>query len=200
MIYIVGLGPGSREYILPKAVEILKNSEKIIGFDRAVQSISFLNKESIVVSSLKELLENVNQSKDLDVSIIASGDPTFYGITNYLKSKIDEEIEIIPGISSFQYLTSKTQVMWSRAYLGSLHGRDEEFLENVIKNDCSIWLTDKINNPSRLCEILYENNINARVIIGENLSYEDERISIGTPKELMNKNYELLSVVVIEKI
>lgn len=200
MIYIVGLGPGSREYILPKALEILKSSDKIIGFDRAVQSISFLNKESIVVSSLKELLENVNQSKDLDVSIIASGDPTFYGITNYLKSKIDEEIEIIPGISSFQYLTSKTQVMWSRAYLGSLHGRDEEFLENVIKNDCSIWLTDKINNPSRLCEILYENNINARVIIGENLSYEDERISIGTPKELMNKNYELLSVVVIEKI
>lgn len=200
MIYIVGLGPGSREYILPKAVEILKNSEKIIGFDRAVQSISFLNKESIVVSSLKELLENVNQSKDLDVSIIASGDPTFYGITNYLKSKIDEEIEIIPGISSFQYLTSKTQVMWSRAYLGSLHGRDEEFLENVIKNDCSIWLTDKINNPSRLCEILYENNINARVIIGENLSYEDERISIGTPKELIKDKYELLSVVIIEKI
>lgn len=200
MIYIVGLGPGNREYILPKALKILKNSDKIIGFDRAVQSIKFLGKESITVSSLKELLDNVNENKDLDVSIIASGDPTFYGITNYLKSKIDENIEIIPGISSFQYLTSKIQVMWSKAYLGSLHGRYEEFLENVKGNDCSVWLTDKVNNPSRLCEILYENSIDARVIIGENLSYDDEKISIGTPKELMNNIYELLSVVIIERI
>ena len=200
MIYIVGLGPGNREYILPKALEILKDSDKIIGFDRAVNSIKFLEKESITVSSLKELLDNVNENKDLDIAIIASGDPTFYGITNYLKSKIEEKIEIIPGISSFQYLTSKVQVMWSKAHLGSLHGRYEEFLENVKKHDCSVWLTDKVNNPSSLCKILYKNNIDARVIVGENLSYDDEKISIGTPKELMNNRYELLSVVIIEKI
>lgn len=200
MIYIVGLGPGNREYILPKALEILKDSDKIIGFDRAVNSIKFLEKESITVSSLKELLDNIDRNKDLDIAIIASGDPTFYGITNYLKSKIEEKIEIIPGISSFQYLTSKVQVMWSKAYLGSLHGRDEEFLENVKEHDCSIWLTDKVNNPSRLCEVLYKNNIDARVIVGENLSYDDEKISIGKPKELMNNRYELLSVVIIEKI
>ena len=200
MIYIVGLGPGNREYILPKALEILKDSDKIIGFDRAVNSIKFLEKESITVSSLKELLDNVNENKDLDIAIIASGDPTFYGITNYLKSKIEEKIEIIPGISSFQYLTSKVQVMWSKAHLGSLHGRYEKFLENVKEHDCSVWLTDKVNNPSSLCRILYENNIDARVIVGENLSYDDEKISIGTPKELMNNRYELLSVVIIEKI
>lgn len=200
MIYIVGLGPGNREYILPKALEILKDSDKIIGFDRAVNSIKFLEKESITVSSLKELLDNVNENKDLDIAIIASGDPTFYGITNYLKSKIEEKIEIIPGVSSFQYLTSKVQVMWSKAHLGSLHGRCEEFLENVKEHDCSIWLTDKVNNPSSLCKILYKNNIDARVIVGENLSYDDEKISIGTPKELMNNRYELLSVVIIEKI
>lgn len=199
MIYIVGLGPGSEEYILPKALDTLKNSDKIIGFDRAVQSIGFLNKECIIVSSLKELLDNVEQNIHLNISIIASGDPTFYGITNYLKKKIDRNIEIIPGISSFQYLTSKAQVMWSKAYLGSLHGREEEFLIKVKENECSIWLTDRVNNPSKLCKILYENDIDAKVIIGENLSYNDEKVSIGTPKDLMNGEYELLSVVIIEK-
>ncbi len=199
MIYIVGLGPGNREYILPKALDTLKNSDKIIGFDRAVQSIDFLGKECIVVSSLKELLDNVEENINLNISIIASGDPTFYGITNYLKKKIDRNIEIIPGISSFQYLTSKAQVMWSKAYLGSLHGREEEFLIKVKENDCSIWLTDRVNNPSKLCKILYENDIDAKVIIGENLSYNDEKISIGTPKDLMNGEHELLSVVIIEK-
>lgn len=199
MIYIVGLGPGSKEYILLKALETLKKSDKIIGFDRAVQSIAFLGKECIVVSSLKELLDNVEENINLNISIIASGDPTFYGITNYLKKKIDRKIEIIPGISSFQYLTSKTQIMWSKAYLGSLHGREEEFLIKVKENDCSIWLTDRVNNPSKLCRVLYENNIDAKVVIGENLSYNDEKISIGAPKDLMNSEYELLSVVIIEK-
>lgn len=199
MIYIVGLGPGKREYILPKALETLENSDKIIGFDRAVQSINFLNKEVIVVKSLKELLEVVEQNKNLNLSIIASGDPTFYGITNYLKKKVNDDIEIIPGISSFQYLTSKAQIMWSTAYLGSLHGREEEFLIKVKENDCSIWLTDRINNPSKLCEILYENNIVSKVTIGENLSYDDEKISIGAPEDLKDGKYELLSVVIIEK-
>lgn len=200
MIYIVGLGPGKREYILPKALETLKNSDKIIGFERAMQSIDFLNKESIIVKSLKELLEAVEQNKNLSLSIIASGDPTFYGITNYLKKKLDDDIEIIPGISSFQYLTSKVGVMWSTAYLGSLHGREEEFLIKVKENDCSIWLTDRINNPSKLCEILYENNIVSKVIIGENLSYDDEKISIGIPEKLKDEKYELLSVIIIEKV
>lgn len=31
MIYIVGLGPGHRDYIMPKALEILKKSNIIIA-------------------------------------------------------------------------------------------------------------------------------------------------------------------------
>ncbi len=200
MIYIVGIGPGNYEYILPKAKEILNKSHKIIGFDRAISSIDFIKKEKIVVKSLKEILNKIEENKNLNISVIASGDPTFYGITNYLNNKIKNPIEIIPGISSFQYLTSKVGVMWSNAYLGSLHGREEEFLIKVKENNISIWLTDKINNPSRLCEILCENNIKAKVTIGENLSYDDEKINIGDPKVLRLENYDSLSVVIIEKL
>ena len=32
MVYIVGIGPGSKDYILPKAIEILKKSNEWFEF------------------------------------------------------------------------------------------------------------------------------------------------------------------------
>lgn len=215
MIYIVGLGPGHRDYILPKALKVMEESDIIIGFKRALDSLDFVHNKKVYMKTLSDLdkyilkniykdnssseNENTEVKKEFNISIVASGDPTFYGITNYIKSKAELEFEIIPGISSFQYLTSKVKLPWNNAYLGSLHGRNEEFLEAVNKNEISIWLTDKENNPAVLCDILIKAKVNCKVIIGENLSYEDEIISAGTPEECSNREYSTLSIFIIDK-
>ena len=155
--------------------------------------------------SEKEMLHKLNtlisdlENKDKNISIVASGDPTFYGITNYIKSKSVLEIEVIPGLSSFQYLTCKLKMTWNNAHLGSLHGRSEEFLEQINNSKLSIWLTDKEKNPSALCKILHEAKIKCKVVIGENLSYKDEIISEGIPKDFINKSYSSLSVFMVYK-
>ncbi|WP_024614919.1 precorrin-6y C5,15-methyltransferase (decarboxylating) subunit CbiE [Clostridium sp. Ade.TY] len=200
MVYIVGIGPGSKDYILKKAIDTLEASDIIIGFSRALKSVEFLEKDFICVSSIKEIISKIDQNKNKKISVIASGDPLFYGITDYIKKNIEENIEIIPGISSFQYFASKVSIMWSKAYLGSLHGRNDEFLKKVLENKISIWLTDNVNTPKKLCNILSENNICAKVYIGENLSYEDEKITIGKPNELKNRDYDRLSVLIVEII
>lgn len=201
MIYIVGLGPGHKDYIMPKALEIMKKSNIIIGFKRAIESLDFIYNKKVYINKLSDIDKFIcdKENKENDISIVASGDPTFYGITNYIKSKSDLEIEVIPGISSFQYLTCKLKLPWNNAYLGSLHGRYEEFLDKINNNELSIWLTDKKNNPSVLCKILHESEIKCKVIIGENLSYEDEIISEGSPKEFLNENYSPLSIFIVHK-
>ncbi|NRW85928.1 cobalt-precorrin-7 (C5)-methyltransferase [Clostridium beijerinckii] len=190
MIYIVGLGPGHRDYIMPKALEILKKSNIIIGFKRALDSLEFIDNKKIYINKLIDINEYIcdEKNRSMIISIVASGDPTFYGITNYIKSKATLEFQVIPGISSFQYLTCKLNMSWNNAYLGSLHGRKEDFLTVVNNHDLSIWLTDKENNPAILCEILHKEKVRCKVVIGENLSYEDEIITNGTPEEFMNKN------------
>ncbi|GKU26302.1 precorrin-6y C5,15-methyltransferase (decarboxylating) subunit CbiE [Clostridium folliculivorans] len=198
MLYIVGIGPGSKEYILPKATEILEASELILGFSRAIESINYIKTKIVTVSSLQEIISITNLNKHKKIAVIASGDPGFYGISNYIKSKYDGDIQVIPGISSFQYLMAKLNKSWQNSHLGSLHGREESFLEEVKKNKLSIWLTDKSNSPDSLCRRLYKENIAAMVYVGENLSYEDEVISSGNPEELMNRAFDELSVVVIE--
>lgn len=204
MIYIVGLGPGHKDYIMPKALEIMDKSDIIIGFKRAIESLDFVDNYKLYINKLSEIdkficsKENNCLSKEKNISIVASGDPTFYGITNYIKNKSVLDVKVIPGISSFQYLTCKLNMPWNNAYLGSLHGRNEDFLKIINKNKLSIWLTDKENNPSTLCEILHEAKIQCKVIIGENLSYEDEIISEGNPTEFVNKNFSQLSIFIVD--
>ncbi len=213
MIYIVGLGPGHKDYIMPKALETMKKSDIIIGFKRALDSLDFIDNKKIYINKLSDIYKFIaveeNKNKDVlineekinnNISIVASGDPTFYGITNYIKSKTALEIEVIPGLSSFQYLTCRLKMPWNNAYLGSLHGRSEEFLEQISNNQLSIWLTDKENNASALCKILHEAKIKCKVIIGENLSYEDEIISEGIPTEFINKNCSSLSIFIVYKV
>ena len=203
MIYIVGLGPGHKDYIMPKALEIMKKSEIIVGFKRAIDSLDFIQGKKIYMkklSDIDEFISDIGNKDSINISIVASGDPTFYGITNYIKNKAQCEFEIVPGISSFQYLTSKVKLPWNNAHLGSLHGRSDDFLRIVNKNTLTIWLTDKENNPATLCRVLEEAKVKCKVIIGENLSYEDEVITIGSPSEFLNKEFSILSILIVDRI
>ncbi|MCB2292987.1 precorrin-6y C5,15-methyltransferase (decarboxylating) subunit CbiE [Clostridium algoriphilum] len=200
MVYIVGIGPGNPQYIIPLAIERIEKVDVIVGFQRAVRSIPKTNVPKIIVTTLKEVMDYITANIDKDVAIIASGDPCFYGITNYIKSNFNGDIEIIPGISSFQYLMCKLQKPWQNAYLGSMHGRQEEFIEIVREHEISVWLTDKSNSPQTLCRKLYDNNIKATIYVGEELSYADERIIKATVEEIKDKVFDDLSVVVIENI
>lgn len=200
MLFIVGLGPGSKDYILPKATMVLKNSDIILGFERALLSIAFVYNNKQMVRSLKEIIYYAEENMDKTVSIVASGDPCFYGITDYVNKNYKGNIEVVPGISSFQYFCAKLNKSWQGSFLGSLHGREEDLLERVNENSISIWLTDKNNTPGFICCCLKNFKIKAVVYIGENLSYEDEKITFGEPEEFINTNFSELCVVIIERI
>ena len=199
MLYIVGLGPGSEEYLTYKAVKVLESSQLIIGFKRAIQDLHFINTQKISVKGLQEIIEIINLKKDhRDISVIASGDPCFYGIVNFIKSNYKGDFTVIPGISSFQYMMAKLNKPWQKNYLGSLHGREEELVKLVRENKSSIWLTDKENSAKAICRRLCESNLSPMVYVGENLSYQDEKITVGTASELKDIDFCELSVVVIE--
>lgn len=200
MIYIVGLGPGHRDYMTKKALDTLEKSDIIIGFNRAINSLDLIEKRKIKIKKISEILNIINDFKNQEtISIIASGDPCFFGIAEYISKNIDEKIEVIAGISSFQYLMTKINKSWSRAYTGSLHGRKEEFIKKVKENIISIWLCDSKNSPQKLCEDLLKEKIDCNVIIGENLSYENEVILEGKAHEFIDKSFSDLSVIIVER-
>lgn len=195
MIRIVGIGPGNVKYMTFEAVNIIKNSKCIVAFERAASDAAKLNDKIIEVNRLCEVEETIEKNKDVD--ILASGDPCFFGITDYLtRNKICID-EIVPGLSSFQYMMCKLKKSWQGAELISLHGRNADIQNMVLNKNVYVFLTDKTNTPSYISKKLYGIGVKGKIYAGFNLSYEDEIIiekNIGDDIFNVSK----LSVVVIE--
>lgn len=194
MIKVIGMGPGNLKYLTMEAICAIKSADKVIAFGRIANTAKILVNGVIQVNRVDEIIENLD--KKGNTAILASGDPCFFGIIDYLKKKDIEVGEVIPGISSFQYMMTKLKKSWQDALLISLHGRDEK-LEGVIKCRLSVILTDSKNTPNFISKKLNELGVIGKMYTGYNLSYDEEVIlvnDIGDEIELAGN----ISVVVIE--
>lgn len=194
MLTIAGVGPGNPKYLTLDVAEKIKNSDNIIAFGRVGKSAESLGKDYLHVKRVDEIINNLNEEED--TLLLASGDPNFYGIVEYLKRKEINIKEVLPGISSFQYMMAKLKKPWQDARFISLHGRDFD-LGEVLNCKLVIALIDKDNNPSSISKKLFNLGCYGVIYVGFNLSYDDEKIikaNIGDEIE----NYSSLGVVVIE--
>lgn len=194
MLVVAGVGPGNREYLTGLVEKKIRKTEYILAFGRVGESLKDIRSDIITVTRVDELLEFIRE--DRDILLLASGDPNFYGIVNFLKNKGIAIKEVLPGISSFQYMMAKLQKSWQDAKFLSLHGRRED-LSKVKAYKRSIILIDKDNMPSSISRRLYELGINGTIYVGFNLSYDNEKIirkKIGDKIEDVSS----LGVVVIE--
>ncbi|MCB2300327.1 precorrin-6y C5,15-methyltransferase (decarboxylating) subunit CbiE [Clostridium tagluense] len=194
MIKVVGMGPGNINYLTMEAINAIKSADRVIAFGRIASTAKILVNDVIEVNRVDSIIENLDAN--LNTAILASGDPCFFGIIDYLIKKGIVVGEVIPGISSFQYMMSKLKKSWQDALLISLHGR-EESLSKVIKSRLSVILTDSKNNPNFISKRLYELGVVGKIYTGYNLSYDEEVIlinDIGGEIEIAGN----ISVVVIE--
>ncbi|MBN2041892.1 MAG: precorrin-3B C(17)-methyltransferase [Spirochaetes bacterium] len=111
-IFIVGIGPGSREHMSLKAVEVIEQCDIVIGYKTYIDILkkSFTLKNVLSTGMRKETdrcgkaLEIAEQG--LVVALVSSGDSGIYGMAGLMleiidKNNSDIEAEIIPGITSF---------------------------------------------------------------------------------------------------
>lgn len=194
MIRVVGMGPGSLKYLTVEAYETIKSSKLLVSFGRLSKTVEEIGVKVNCIKSVEEVLAIIKQNPDVD--ILASGDPCFFGIVKYLKENNVNVDEIIPGLSSFQYMMAKLKKSWNDAQFISLHGREEGFLK-VMSKGTFIILTDKNNPPYAVSKRLYSLGINGRIYAGFNLSYPEEKIIVKNIGEEI-EDISNLSVLVIE--
>ncbi len=204
-IKVAGLGPGNPEYILPAVRKVLSDSEIVIGGRRNIESIKELLEEKeikYIDSRLAELSEYIKQNRMKKITVIVSGDPGFYSMLNYLENVFGrEELEVIPGISSMQYMFSRLGMYWYDAFISSLHGKEFDFTEKINDYNKIGLLTDNKFTPQKIAEELFKNKLNnVKIFVGENLSYENEKIWEFFPENLYNFDYKFgINVVVLVK-
>ena len=201
MINVIGLGPGNTDYITKLGEKLIQNSDVVIGGKRNLESIIDFEGEKIEISSnLKEIVEYINNNKHKKISVIASGDPLIYGIGRYLSKNIDkEDLNIVSGISSLQYIFSKVHIDMNDLYITSSHGKTPDF-DYVLSHKKVCMVTDKIIGPKEICKQILDRNLEKTIVVGENLSYDNERITIGSPEDILKlEDFDMCVVVILDK-
>ena len=206
-INVVGLGPGNIKYLSTAGIDCIKEAEILIGSTRQLSDLKTViseKQEIYTLGKLNELIAYLKENIERKITIIVSGDTGYYSLVPYLSKNLSKDIlNIIPNISSYQYLFSKIGENWQNFRLASVHGREFDYVKNIDDKDIAglVLLTDDIQNPYEVSKNLYNNGIrNLTVIVGENLSYDNEKITILEIEdyEKLNRKFDM-NVLVLKK-
>jgi cobalt-precorrin-7 (C5)-methyltransferase len=198
MINIIGLGPGNLDYITKLGEKIIYESDILIGGKRNLVSIQeFKGKKVDLSTNLEEVIDYIKLNKDKKISIIASGDPLIYGIGKYISENLEKkDINIINGISSIQYIFSKINIDMNDLYITSSHGKIPDF-DYILSHSKVAMVTDNKIGPREIAREIINRNLKKTMVIGEDLSYIDEKITVASPTEVLKIDNFNMNVVVI---
>ena len=202
-INVVGLGPGNPDYITKKGIEHISNCDIAIGGKRQLEEVSFLLSsgcEKYILNKLSDVIDFIKENRDKQMCVIVSGDTGFYSLLPFLRRHFEKsELDVVPGISSYQYLFSRLGEAWHEYELLSVHGRDMDYIKVLERSKGVILLTDDKNTPYTIAKNVFDNGLrNMEIIIGERLSYSDEKITITDIENFdkLNKDYKMnISVI-----
>jgi len=109
MLYVVGIGAGSREGMTIAAQDAIGRSELIVGYTKYVELLrEFYPDKEYASTGMKQERERVEaalkEAENRTVSLICSGDPQLYGMAGLAYELSvnypDAEIEVIPGVTA----------------------------------------------------------------------------------------------------
>lgn len=200
-IAVVGIGPGSKDLMTKEVSDALYNAECLIGAGRMLEAVKRQGQVCFPAISPTEIHAIIGAHPEYSqFAVVMSGDSGFFSGTKKLLPLLQEEnVRVMPGISSLVYLCSRTGRSYEETVTVSLHGREHDIVRDVKKHPSVFALVGGASGVKDLCAALCRGGLgNVIVTVGERLSYPEEKISSGTAEEFREKDFEPLSAVLIE--
>ena len=142
-------------------------------------------------SGAKKLLDVLNGRKP--EGVLADG---FEGQEDSEKENGCVSIEIICGISSVVYFMSQIGLSWDAAKITSAHGKNCNLVSMIKQNQKVFSILGTEDGVARLASRLVAYGMgDVTLYVGENLSYENEKIFHASAAELTEYRGDALSVV-----
>ena len=220
-VFAVGVGPGSPKYVTKIVKEIVQNCDIVIGYKYTLKTIE----QFIEGKEIYEITMN-DQEKSYQKILPELGDKTlvipFTGDVNFSESEVVDrlieifgQVEIVPGISSIQVAASRAKVPLDKSKVITMHVttpiEDKKLeLQKALIDGFSVVLVprpwpkqpDKHFMPSEIAIYLRENGfdtVKMKVHVFEAITTENETNFEGTVKELEEKEFSDLSVMVFNQ-
>lgn len=221
-ITLLGIGMGSREMLTVQGKNSLDQADLLIGARRMVDSVRRPDQDVFIEYRSQEIKDYIDSHPEYDnIVIVLSGDVGFYSgakklldvlqqnklSQNFLSSETAEqssfvqntvkpEIQVQCGISSVVYFMSKIGLSWDDAKIVSTHGRGCNLI-SYIRNEKKVFaILGTSDGVAVLARKLVDYGMNDVLLyVGENLSYDNEKIFVKTAGELTEYTGDPLSVI-----
>jgi cobalt-precorrin-7 (C5)-methyltransferase len=212
-VSIVGVGPGSPDYVTPIARRRVQSAQIVIGAGRALDLFRGEMKGEILKLTAKNMNEVLHYAvesvrKGKKVALLSTGDPGFSGLLKtFLKatSGREVEIEVVPGISSIQACAARLLMSWDEARLFTFHDgaspQKKRELADTVKKGTEVLLfpNPKTFGPSNIARFLINEGVarETPAVVCENLTLDNEHAVSTVLNDILGKSYESLCVMVI---
>lgn len=213
-VYIVGVGPGSKEYLTERAKKVIKMADLIVGWALDLLPVKELIKEKEVHLQdannygkvIQRVAKKVKRTGE-NIAVLRIGDPCISsGLNGLLRTFEDFDIEIVPGVSSIQLAAAIARVNIDESSVVSFHDygdcaeKKKFMLESFMLGKHIIMLPgpDLSNNQAAIYFIVNGVSEDTPVVLCENLTLEDERIFEGKLKDIKDRDSSWLSVMVVK--
>ncbi len=205
MITLVGMGAGTPETLTQQGLEALKKAELILGAKRLLEALpEGCTSNRRALYQPEEILSVLAESPETEVVLVYSGDTGFYSGASKLLPMLRAfglQSRVIPGISSVQLLSAAIGRPWQDWKLVSAHGCVCDPVTVCRSHKTVFFLTGGAETPSTLCQKLAEAGLGElHALVGENLGTKSEKIIFGMARELAEKNFASLSVLLVEQL
>jgi cobalt-precorrin-7 (C5)-methyltransferase len=203
-IFVLGVGPGSKEFLTLQAISLIERADCIAGFSPALAIVDHLNlaqermivldysNQDLMLSKLGKLALQGNTCV-----VCAYGDPNVSDkqlIERLQKSNGGLKLALVPGISSVQFACARLKLPLEEALLITFHKRgsiESEKLEledqaRLGKRNVLVFPRPWDFMPSDIAKFLLTVNVERerKVTVLQKLTLEDETIKSYTLGEL----------------
>ncbi len=214
-INIVGVGPGSPDYVTPLARKTVQQADLVIGAQRSLNIFKGEIKGETVVLTAKNLktvlkLAAKSAEKKKTVALLSTGDPGFSGLLHtVLESGLfeAEDLNVVPGVSSIQVCAAKAAISWDNALLITFHEgnvslEEKQVLDLAVSSgeDVILLPDSKAFTPKDIANYLIDGGVDKEtsVVVCENLTLPDEKVTASTLEEVSKQTFGALCVMVIK--
>ncbi|MDD4159668.1 MAG: precorrin-6y C5,15-methyltransferase (decarboxylating) subunit CbiE [Synergistaceae bacterium] len=201
-LYVLGAGPGNIQQVTPAVKTAIADSRTVACAARYFPLVEG-HPHILEMKSFKETFDILREElKTGNAALLLSGDTGIFSLLPLIKKNFpDEDICVLPGISSLQILCAIAGETWHDAVILSGHGRDiseMKILEAAEHNRSVIFFCDAKKNPAWVCTLLASAGLGmVEAVIGEKLGARDERVSRGFACKFAQNKFDDLSIVLL---
>ncbi len=197
-VVVVGIGPGSAEWLSPAAWMEVRQAEVLVAGKRHLAAYAPPSAVQVPIGAdIAAMVADIRAHLGKRIVVLASGDPGCYGILATLKRELPEvPLRVLPGISSFQLALARLGEPWEGVHFASAHGRKiVEVVEAAWRHPRVLALTDYAHPAQSIAAALAAEGLDYPLTVLERLGYPDECITAGTATEIAGGTFDPLAVV-----